>query len=167
MRKNSGFTLFEMLVVITIFGIIAIVSSGIFFSVLKGASKTNITNLVKQEGTFALAVMERMIRNSRGIVGDCTIPMVSADGITITNPDEGETTFICTDVDSEISSNSASLISNLVKVDSCVINCVSGQGINPDVVEITFTLSQGSDTTEKEDIAEVEFSKKITLRNID
>ena len=72
-----------------------------------------------------------------------------------------------TPADSEISSNSASLISNLVKVDSCVINCTSGQGINPDVIEITFTLSQGSDTTEKEDIAEIEFSKKITLRNID
>ena len=158
-----------MLVVITIFGIIAIAGSGIFFSVLKGSSKTNVANLVKQEGTYALIVMERMIRNSRGIVGSCTAPMV--DGITIANPDEGETTFLCasgaTPLDSEISSNSASLISNLVKVDSCSINCISGQGINPDVVEITFTLSQGSDTTEREDIAEIEFNKKITLRNID
>ncbi len=67
MKKEKGFTLIEILMVVFLLGIIVVIGSNLFFSILKGASKAEITKEVKQNGDYALAVMERHLRNASSV----------------------------------------------------------------------------------------------------
>lgn len=166
--KKNGFTLIEIIVVVGILGIIMVMGSNLFFSILRGSTKTKTLQLVKQNGDYAISVMGRMIRNARSVSG-------SESSITIVNPDGMPTAFSCGDIDippdgnAEIASNSARLISNEVKVSSnCsnVFSVTTGEvGARPNVVTINFTLSQAGVTTRLEEQASVNFQTTISLRN--
>ena len=167
MVKKRGFTLIEILVVVGILAIIVVVGTTSFFNLLKGSTKTRTANMVKQNGDYAMGVMTRMIRNAREIVLDpgeeCTSGMKE---IEISNPDGGFTTFSC--IDSPISSNSASLISNQVKVANgkCSLDCQHTSIIEPDVVTINFTLSQAQEDVRPEEAVSIVFKTTVVLRNI-
>lgn len=160
--KKTGFTLVEILVTIGILGIIVVVASNLFFSLLKGSMKTKTLQTVKQNGTYAISVMERMIRNARGIE-TCTSAMKK---IKITNPDMRTTEFDLTGP--QIASNSGNfLTSNEVKVESSKVNqfdCVPGNG-KPAVVTIQFSLSQAALANRPEEEASVTFQTTVSLRN--
>ena len=128
-----------------------------FFSILKGASKAEITKEVKQNGNYALSVMERMIRNAQKI--DC----INAPGsIKITNPDSGETTFSLTGA--RVASNSAYLTSEKLSLSSASFTC---QTTAPETVTILFTLSQAGAGAKIEEKAQVSFQTTISLRVYD
>lgn len=159
--KKNGFTLLEIMVVVGILGIIAVVGSGTFFSILRGSTKTKTLQLVKQNGDYAISVMERMIRNARRVSG-------GGDSITIVNPDGETTVFSCEGSPATIASNSAPLMDKEVKVDSCynVFTVTSGiSGVRPAVVKINFNLSQAEMTTRPEEQASINFQTTVTLRN--
>lgn len=156
--KKSGFTLIEMIVVVAILGMVAIFGSNMLFTILKGSLKTKVLSEVKQNGTFAISTMERMIRNAKELVS------CDSGSVKIKNPDDFETTFVCSDT--AISSNSAALTSSNVKVDSCAFACSLGTaGILPSTVGINFTLSQVGAATRKEEKALVKFQTTVSLRN--
>jgi prepilin-type N-terminal cleavage/methylation domain-containing protein len=164
--KKNGFTLIEMIVVVGILGIIAVVGSGTFFSILRGSTKTKTLQTVKQNGDYAISVMERMIRNARVLINPTADSTVSS--ITIKNPDGGTTTFSCGGNPATIASNGASLLSNEVKVNDCnnIFNVSVGQpGIKPPVVKINFSLSPVASLGRSEERAEVNFQTTVTLRN--
>jgi len=168
MKKNSpkGFTLIEILFVMGGLGIIAVIGSGMFFSILRGSTKTKTLQLVKQNGDYAISVMERMIRNARSLVSPSTDGTV--DSITIKNSDGGTTTFSCEGAPATISSNSSSLLSNEVKVssDCSIFEVTVGEaGIKPGVIKINFSLSQSRTTTRPEEQAVVNFQTTVSLRN--
>jgi len=167
--KKNGFTLIEIMIVVGILGIIAVVGSGAFFSILRGSTKTKTLQMVKQNGDYALSVMERMIRNARELADPSESSIVSS--ITIKNPDGGITTFSC-ESDSEpptIASNGASLLSSEVRVSDVECNIfevTQGQkGIRPPIVKINFKLSPAVTSSRPEDQAEVNFQTTVTLRN--
>ena len=166
-RRRSGFTLIEIIVVVGILGIVTVMGTNLFFSILRGSTKTKILQLVKQNGDYAISVMGRMIRNARSVNG-------GGSSITIVNPDGMPTTFSCGDIDipldgkSEIASNGARLISNEVKVENCsgIFSVTPGEvGVSPAAVTINFTLSQAGVTTRLEERASVSFQTTISLRN--
>ncbi len=164
--KKTGLTLIEIMIVMGILGIIAVIGSGMFFSILRGSTKTKTLQLVKQNGDYAISVMERMIRNARAIIVPSTNSTVSS--ITIRNPDGETTTFSCEGNPATISSNSASLLSNEVKVSSdCnIFEVTVGQaGIKPGVIKINFSLSQSKTTARPEEQASVNFQTTVSLRN--
>jgi len=66
-NSPTGFTLIEILMVVFLLGIIVVIGSNLFFSILKGASKAEITKEVKQNGDYAMNVMERHLRNANSI----------------------------------------------------------------------------------------------------
>ena len=157
--KKNGFTLVEIMIVIGILGIIVVIGSGAFFSILRGSTKVRTLQLVKQNGDYAISVMERMIRNARNVSG-------GGSSITITNPDGGTTIFSCELDSATIASNGASLLSSEVEVKDCSFNVTLGQsGIKPAVVEINFTLAKAGGTNKPEEQAEVNFHTIVTLRN--
>lgn len=151
--KKNGFTLIEMLVVIGIFGILAFIGSNMFFTILKSSAKTRVLAEVKQNGNYALSVMGRMIRNAKSIE-DCP-----GDSIRIENPDRDNTTFSCSG--GRIASNSANLTSDKVAVTGCNFSCA---GTIPEVVTISFTLSQSGTTTRPEEEAMIDFRTTVSLR---
>ncbi|OGV89699.1 hypothetical protein A2Z41_02475 [Microgenomates group bacterium RBG_19FT_COMBO_39_10] len=172
MVKKNGFTLIEILVVVGLFGIIAVISSASFFSLLRGSTKAKTASNVKQNGDYALGVMERMIRNARYLEKNsdstpedeqiCELGMTK---IKIKNPDGGSTEFSCGD--DKISSNSADLISDEIIVD-CSFDCQRQEdgSFKPDVVTIDFILSSGGPSARPEELALISFKTTISLRNI-
>lgn len=170
--KKNGFTLIEIIVVIGILGIILLMGSNLFFSILRSSTKTRILQLVKQNGDYAISVMGRMIRNARSVSGN-------GSSITILNPDGKTTTFNCCGaspnflIASEsggLSCENARLTSSEVKVNNCSIFTVtSGEpGVRPAVVKINFNLSQVSQaevTPRPEEQASVSFQTTVSLRN--
>lgn len=167
MVTKKGFTLIEILVVIGVLAIIVVVGSTSFFNLLKGSMKTRTISLVNQNGDYALAIMERMIRNGEIIENSDGQTCVSGmNKIKIINPDGDWTEFSCEG--DTISSNSASLISNQVKVanGNCSFDCQRAGIFEPDVVTINFTLSQAQTGVRPEEEASVVFKTTVVLRNI-
>lgn len=166
-KKETGFTLVELLVVISVLGIMAVMALQIFLSLIRSSTKTEVLGRVKQNGDYALSVMERMIRNSREIL-EC-----DTDHILIKNPDGRESNFrFCGDPDFLIASESGDLecgevrlTSDQVRLASGAFSCTAGGEFQPDVVGISFTLSQSEETTRAEETVSLGFQGSVTTRN--
>ncbi len=178
--QNRGFTLIEILVVVGILAIIAVISSNMFFTVFKSSGKTKVLTKVKENGDYALSVMERLIRDSEEVVtntdnkicesGMNYLKFKRADGSTIE--------FGCLEegtANGRIASNSARLTSSEVKVDSCSFdcscpvafpNCTSeGTKFYPKTITIKFILSQIGATVRPEEEAIINFQTTVGTRN--
>lgn len=163
---KKGWTLIEILVVIGILGVIAIIATNLFFSILRGSTKTRVLTEVKQNGNYAINVMERMIRNAE----KDSLRYDAGEGkwIEIKNPDGGTTLFTCPDSNNMIASNGASLTSNKVRVEDCTSTFTVAPGVEdvrPPAVTIDFTLMQAGTTTRPEEQASVNFKTTVILRN--
>lgn len=175
-KATKGFSLIELLVVTAIILVIVGAVSGLFFSSLKGSTKTTIINEAKQNGDYALSIMERMIRNAVNIPNLTTV----CDGATgwtlliIDNPDGGQTTFQCPAVgENRIASNSATttgfLTSEKVQVTNCSFTCVRQSASSPAIIKIAFTVQQPSPTTsvtlKPEETVSINFETSVVARN--
>ena len=169
-KKQKGFTIIEIIVVIGILGIIAAVGTNMFFTVISGSTKSKNLTTVKQNGEYALSVMERMIRNSSDVITN-TDGQICESGMTkikIINSDKEETEFAFIDIDgnSYIASNSSRMTSDQVKVTSGVFNCSSTGDFNPKTIVIDFTLDQNiSPTPRIEEEATMDFRMTVGIRN--
>ena len=168
--RNKGFTLIEMLVVVGILGIIAVVASNVFFTTLRSSSKTKALTTVKQNGDYALSVMERLIRDSQEVMtnsaGQYCVAVMKK--IKVKRLDGTEVEFTCEDegtTNGRMASNSARLTSSEVKVDSCSFDCESKGQFYPQTITINFTLSQNVVTSRPEEQASVNFTTTVSVRN--
>ncbi len=173
MRKkiNSGFTLIEVLMVVLLLGLIVIVGGNLFFSVMKGASKTEVTKEVKQNGDYALGVIERTLRNAKEIVQNsdgqiCTSPMYKIKVKTTAGVD---TEFSCVVEDgvAKITSTSGLLTGKNVSLGTACPGTLSfscDATINPSKVTVSFTLSQQGADVRQEEKAQIPFQTTVTLR---
>jgi len=66
-KTNSGLSLIEILIVITIFAVIGILSTRSVFLTLRGAKKSDSLVRVRENVNNALSVIERQIRNSEKV----------------------------------------------------------------------------------------------------
>lgn len=143
-KTNSGLSLVEILIVITIFAIIGILSTRSVFLTLRGAKKSDSLVRVRENVNNALSVIERQIRNSEKItcpsVGT-TLSYVSLEGIS--------TDFICQSVgtDGYISSGSARLTSSDVSITSCSFTCSQISLNVPPLITITITAEDKTSTS--------------------
>lgn len=68
MKKVNGFTLIEVMISITIIGVIGIISAAIFTQTLKTSTQTEALSNLKQNGEQAVNVMDEVIRNAQAVV---------------------------------------------------------------------------------------------------
>lgn len=155
--KKNGFTLVELLVVVGITAMAGIMVANIFLTNLRTTAKAKALTEVKQNGDYALAVMERMIRNAKEL-SPCS---GSGMSLTLLNPDEDTTTFDCSG--DQIASNSGFLSANNLKVTNCSLICEKPQG-KPAVVTISFTLKKKGAALGKEFTAEIPFQTTVSTR---
>ena len=178
---GAGFTLIETLMVVFLMGIVLVAGGNIFFGIMKGASKAEVQREIKQNGEYALAIMERMIRNSIGIE-DCST------GVSLTirspgpsgGPTSNQTIFQLVadnDVDKIASSSGAPVASNLfltgdnVNTASLTFTCYPEDFASPEDIRrigINFTLTPKGITAGEvppEMYAEINFQTSISLRN--
>ncbi len=151
----------EMVVALTILAMTSGMLISLFLSNLKGATKSRNLTSVKQNGDYALAVMERMIRNSRQVTA------CSASSLTIMGSDNQLTTFTCSGAAADqLASNSAYLTSDENAVTSCATIFTFDACPNPAMVGIGFTLERKfSGGLPPGEGASIPFQTTVTLRN--
>lgn len=169
--KRSGFTLIELLVVVAIFGVIGTIATVTLFSLLRGASKTEIIKEVKQNGDYALSVMETKIRNSTIDDVNC---IGMANNLIIKNNDGTYTTYDCVAdgainrLRSTTSGISGYLTNSQVSLADCNTTNISFTCTNLNAnktVSIMFTLKEAGSTTDVANKSSATFQTQIALRN--
>lgn len=161
-KVNRGFTIIELLVVITIFVLIGVIGINFFASILSGSGKTAIINEVNQNGSYSINLIERFLRNADKVTDDTDTICQNNDNekvtnITILNPDGGKTTFMFT-TDASNNLRIASISGGLLNPTSTlyltnndvVVNNTAGTYYfacsrspgRSDKIEIVFTLEQ-------------------------
>ncbi len=66
--KKNGFTMVEMLVVISLLAIVGVIILTIFSNTLKGTNKSQIISVIKENGQSILENMDKTIRGSDNVV---------------------------------------------------------------------------------------------------
>lgn len=157
-KNGAGFTLIEVLMVVFLLGIVVVIGSNLFFSILRGASKAEIEKEVKQNGDYAMNVIGRMVRNAQ----NCS----EVSGVlTVTNPDGQTTDFFCQpsgDITRIASNAGVFLTSDKVTATNCTFSCDSTK--TPPIVNISFDLSQKGTDLRPEEKAQVHFQTTVGLR---
>jgi prepilin-type N-terminal cleavage/methylation domain-containing protein len=164
--KRNGFTLIEILVVMSIVALISVFGLSFLSTILKGSSKTNIISELKQNGNYVLDVMSYYIRNS------VSIDSCAGSSITLRQWDNTTVTFTkinqddVNKINSKIASNSSSLTNSDsvsgVSVASLNFTCDSSK---PPVVNIDFSLTQSAwAQNSAEFTGSVPFSTTVSLR---
>ena len=165
---EQGFTLIELLVVVAVFMILAVLVTNSLFSILKSNTKANIMKEIRQNGTYALDVMDKTI--SGGVIDDAACTGVEGSSLTVKNPVSEETVIFRCNYSSDlayIASDGAQLTSPTVTVENCpeVFRCEKIDSNKNKKVTINFTLKQRGSSTKPEETARETFTKTIFLRN--
>lgn len=161
-KRSTGFTIIEMLVVVSALALIFLISSNLFISTLLGGSKVEILKEVRQNGGYALLVIEETIKNSYDLVscGLNSIILKDKYGQNITfevlNDEEGIP---------RIASNGGYLTSNKVRVRNFSFNCGELVSGSPTKVEVSFLIEQAQETDRPERKASMSFSTTAVTRS--
>jgi len=164
---KKGYSLLELLIVIALVGTIGVITSQVFIIGLRSQAKSEILKEVKQNGDYALQVMDTIIRNAVNI--DEASCNANTQDITITTSDGASVTFDCTTPRIASVSGDPSitlyLTSSKVSVSSCNIRVVCPTPpTSPKYVFFNYTISQVGTQLAKEQQASVEFQSTVSLR---
>lgn len=175
---QRGFTLIELIVAMAIISGLGIVIAQAFFTTTRSNTKVERLTDVKQNGDYALAVLERLIRNARTLTASCTSGGTQATpSIAIVNPDGLTTTFQCvldgsvtrvasvSSVGTEyLTGSSVTLGGTSCDTDTLNFYCTSQAQIARSV-KVTFQLSQKGTPTDQFEKASTAFQTSVGLRS--
>jgi len=175
---KKGFTLIELLVAMAIISGLGIMIAQAFFTTTRSNTKVEKLTDVKQNGDYALSVMERMIRNARVLTAVCTDDgSTPVSSVAIENPDGGTTTLQCLLSDSVtriasvssfgteyLTSNAVSLGGSTCDGDSFTFYCTSVAQVSK-TLKINFSLSQKGTPTDQFEKASTQFQTSVGLRS--
>jgi len=166
---SAGFTMIELLVVVSITVMLMMTVSVFFLTFIVGSNKAAFEQKVKHDGETALDQAATMLRNARSIE-TCATNMTS---ISFTGQDNLTTTL--TGASDRVASVSAittpattfyltSDYSLLTPTNSVIFDCYLGTN-NQRYVDITFTLKKGTGTNNDQNTISREFKTGVTIRN--
>lgn len=178
MKQKNGFTLIELLVAVAIISGLGTVLAQSFFTTTRSNTKVEKLTDVKQNGDYALAVMERLIRNARTLTASCTSGGTQATpSAAIVSPDGLTTTFQCeltgsvtrvastSSVGTEyLTAGSVTLGGTSCDTDSLTFYCTSISQI-PKSLKVTFQLSQKGTPMDQFEKASTTFQTTIGIRS--
>lgn len=161
---KRGISLIEILIVITIFAVLGILATRGVLLTLRGTRKSESLGKVRENINYALAVIERQIRNA-GSVSPCpnTNPLVLnyADG------NGASTSFSCVNVGPTggyIASGSARLTSTDVSVTSCSFSCAPTPLGSTTLPSVTIDVTAQNPGASSIETAQVSATTTIFLR---
>ena len=143
-KNQDGMSLLEILVVVTIFAILGIITTRAVFLTLQGSKKSESLVKVRENIDYSVGVIERNLRNANSIV-QC--PNQDPNIISYVDQNGGMGSFSCVNVgnnDSYIASGSARLTSDSISVTSCNFACSLGSTTNPPTVNISIIAQDAS-----------------------
>lgn len=163
-KVQKGFTLIEILIVLVLFAVISVVATQSIFLSIRGSGKSQAQISLREDLDYALAVIERNVRNSDSV--SCTgVTTVTYDATTNArffcnmaanvNPkrlewDDGSGTL------KEITPNNLNLT-------GCSFTCTTGNAGVPDSVTISLE-AVATPSASLEDAATVSVNTSILLR---
>ncbi len=174
---KKGFTLIEIVVVLTMMAIILASIVGALMSTFRANNKMSVTNKVTQNGNWALGEIRKNILNAKAVGMDCPMSGVGTSMAFVSTLDGDITVLKCTppfgNQKGKISSESAREIINLTSIDEVNVSDCSNfvscsPGTSPSVpgdVSFDFIISAGITSASNADYAQKEFNSKITIRN--
>ncbi|MFH0943150.1 MAG: hypothetical protein V1810_03180 [Candidatus Beckwithbacteria bacterium] len=134
-RKISGFTLIELVVVSGIMVLFSITLISVFMASFSGGSKAQLIQAVRQNGDFAIKTMAQEIRAAESVVCDNDQLTVNrTDGATILYDLSGE----------RVASDSSFLTGPVADLTAGSFNCYNGQ-VGNQIVTIRFSLIAGDE----------------------
>ncbi|MDP1709993.1 MAG: type II secretion system protein [bacterium] len=131
-KHHAGMSLIEILVAISIFAILGVVISKSILLTLRGVRKSESTLKAKENINYAMAIVERALRNA----DEVTCPNLSPTVLDYTDEKGEATTFSCIGLgteDSYIASGSARLTNTDITIKSCEISCSPSDNATPTV----------------------------------
>jgi len=156
--QQDGFSLIEMLVVVTLLVMMSLTAVSLFLNTLTGSNKTSINLTVKQQGEYAMSQMVAMIRNA------VRIESCSAGSLTVLNQDGLTSTFTLSGT--QIASNSGVYLtgSDVYVSAGPTFTCTDNNGLFT-FANIAFSLKKGDPQTDKPvDIVEQSFTTGVGVR---
>ena len=175
-KNGAGFTFIEMIVAISIMGIVALIGTGFLLTSLSSSGKAEINKEVRQNGNFALSVMEGLIVSSKNVECRDEAGDPSNKQIWVTDIRGNIAKFICDDLTNYKIASSSSINNVWVSVDltatnvavsGCNFTCTTAAG-SPTNVGIVFTVSQkttGLLTPRPNEKSSVSFQTQVSTRN--
>lgn len=172
MKNQAGFTLFELLIAVSLTILLLLSASSLFMMFLIGNTKISGGKLVKAEGNYALSQMEFLLRNAIELLPNaddqqCELDMTE---IRLKSIDGGITSlFGETDsgVDKIASNSGVYLTSGSVElVTGPEFDCTQSDDETNPHITISFTLRKGTPGVDKpRDIIEETFTSSTNLRS--
>ena len=167
-KRQLGMTLLELLVSVAILGVLAVATTNLFVTLIRGGAKVNVGTEVKQNGQHALATMEQLIRNADSVLACSPTPATS---IQVVDKTGATITLSCVDLDDAdpqtgyIAQDAVRLTSNKTVLTQCEFTCSTAGGTTQaPLVAIDFTLRQLGAANPKYEQAEAKFSTSVVLR---
>lgn len=158
LKYEKGVSLLELLVVITIFSVLAILATRGVLLTLRGSRKSDSLGRVRENVDYSLSVMERHLRNADDV--SC----VSSTNISYQTKQGATGNFSCESVgtDGYVASSSARLTNEEIDISACSFTCDPGGSGVPPSVSISLT---GQDANlEGAEAAQVTTTTTIYLR---
>lgn len=158
----KGFTLIELLVTVVVLGLIMTAVTGIFLTTIKTSKKADAIAEVKENGDYALGLMERKLRNAEEIIscGNSIKYRLPDDDLSVERSfqlggDEGDQIYS--------SETGGVLTSRDLKVTSLSFSCNPSPPDPVNTVSIVFTLTKGERSDVRE-FATVSFTGMVKVR---
>lgn len=174
-KRISGFTMIELLVVVSLSVMLMLATSTLFLTFLLGRTKVTAIKQVKDEGQYAMSRMEFLIRNATEVLPNSQYPggcQLGMESLSIRSVDNGLTTLFA-EVDSDgrtkIASNSGVYLTSgeVELVDGPRFDCSQPDDATTQHVVVTFTLRRGDAAQDDvRETAESEFKTAVTVRSL-
>lgn len=158
---KQGFSLIEMLVVMSIFAVIGILTTTSVVLTLRSGKKSDSLVRVRENVNYAFSIVERQVRNS-GKITPCT--GVATSTLSYTSIEGIPASFACVTpgANGYVASGSARLTSSDISITSCSFTCTQTVN-NPAIVKVNITAEDATSTaTEKGSITT---QTEIIVRN--
>jgi len=182
--KNCfGFTFVEILVSITVLGIVLPILFSIIFTIFRQQTKIYRLNEVKKQGDYILVLSKNLVRNyASGIYSESNFTNQKCDGILNTNytsatsgkdfyfRDKNGSPFNIFLDSGQVATgsggiNSIKITNNQVVVENFTLACENTSSAADSFVTIKFDIRYNTTSTRKEDSASLSYQSSFKLRN--
>jgi prepilin-type N-terminal cleavage/methylation domain-containing protein len=173
-KQNAGFTILELVIALTIIGVLLPATFAIFMANLRAQTKVLVLQDVKKNGDAALDIMESLIKvYGRELEQSDGTPVCSTSSSSYSGDiyfvDQTGARFMFHEDTGRIASESATtayLTSDSVIVSDFNLSCSRESLFTSPLVSVSFTIDQARLTTRAEESASLDYQTKIRLRNL-
>ncbi len=160
MKKNNvpGFTLIEMVVVAGLVGFLTIGIVSVFIATMQGSARAKAQAAIKTQGDYAIASMERTLRNAT------TAPVCDPTGVSVTFPIKGSSITYSFGTAGQLLANDQVMIGGTggVSVETGRFTCNEGDDFSFGTVGISMTLTGGDQNNPTNQV----FQTTVAIRSI-